>query len=209
MVQRQTSVDLLNQTSDWGVTVSEAKAKRGSGARLLLLGGYALMGIAAVLVLPILAGLLLFPDSNGILHEFAIVAFCVVLGMAFKFQAGKLPRNALQIDYRANEIRLGAQKSNGVFIRERVCGFRQIEHVQVEKDASGSPTLTLTIDGDVFSVRFNETDLESVRDLGAKISAARESAMRAPVRSRIQSRIMGLEASFREVKSRIQSRAVT
>ena len=126
--------------------------------------------------------------------------------MAFKFHSEKTQRNSIQIDYKAAELRLGTQKSDGTFIREKVFSFRDIEDVRVRSGDQNSAQLCLSIMGNDVAIDFNGTDLSSVEGLGSQIIAARESARAAPMRSRIQSKAHGIEASFREIKSRVQSR---
>ena len=200
------SIDLLNHQTEWGMTVSEASGRKSTGKRLLMLGAYVLFGAAALLAMPVLAGALFFPSSDGILLEFAIVAFCLVLAMAFKVQSDKTQRNSIQIDYRANELRLGTQKSDGTFIREKVFSFRDIDDVRVDAVDQNTARLYLSIIGNDVAIDFNGTDIGSVEGVASQIIAARESARAAPIRSRVQSKIHGIEASFREVKSRVQSR---
>lgn len=203
--QAPTSTDLIDQASDWGSTVSEAKPKKGLKARFLLAVAFVLLAVGSILILPVIAGTLFLADTTGILPEIAIVATVLVLAFVFKRKSGNLPRNALQIDYRACEVRLGAQRADGTFIRERVIGFRDIEQVYVDPNPI-DPALCLRIDGEIVSLRFHQADMDSLEALSGKIAAARESALRAPVRSRIQSRILGFEASFREAKQRIRTR---
>lgn len=200
--------DLLNEQTAWGMTVSEKTARKSIMSRILLLGGYSLLAIGSVLVLPILAATFLNAHSSGIWTEFAIVAFCVVVGLAFKIKSGKLPRNSIQIDYKASELRLGFRKPDNTFIRERVINFRDIDSVHVENGNDGSPKLCVALDGSFVSMGFNKAELTSVQELAREIAAARESARQAPIRSRIQSRINGIGASIREVKSRVQSTIV-
>ncbi len=206
--RKANSVDLLNHQSDWGLTVSEASARKSAGKRMMVFGAYILCGAASLLAMPLIAGALFFPSSDGLLFEFAIVAFCLLLAMAFKFQADKQMRNAVQVDYRAAELRLGSEKKDGTFVREKVFSFRDIENVQVKHVDDGTPRLSLMIDGNDVAIAFNGTDLSSVEGLAVQIAAARESALRAPIRSRVQSKIHGIEASFREVKSRVRSTIV-
>lgn len=193
---------LVDRVADWGVTVSEATAKTGIWARFLIVSAYLLVFAGAVLFLPILAGTILGFESQGLAGEIAAVATIATLGLTLKLRAARLPRNALQIDYRATELRLGSERADGVFIRQCVAKFRDIGQV----DASEDGTLSIAVRGKTVTLQFNETDAESLRRLAAQIGAARESALRAPIRSRIQSRILGFDASIREVKSRLTSR---
>ncbi|MEM9427587.1 MAG: hypothetical protein AAGA06_12900 [Pseudomonadota bacterium] len=200
------TIDLLNHQSEWGMTVSEASGRTSTSKRLLKFCAYVLFGAASLLAMPVLAGAIFFQSSEGLLLEFAIVAFCLVLAMAFKLQSDKTQRNSIQIDYKAAELRLGTQKSDGTFIREKVFSFRDIDDVRVRSGGQNSAQLCLSIMGNDVAIDFNGTELSSVEGLGSQIIAARESARAAPMRSRIQSKAHGIEASFREIKSRVQSR---
>ena len=194
--------DMVDRVADWGVTVSEARARKGPMAVALTVAAYFLVFAGAILVLPILAGVFLRFESEGLAREFSVVAIIATLGVALRLRASRLPRNALQIDYRAAEIRLGSERADGVFIRQRVAKFREIGEVTVGVDR----TLSIELRGETVTLEFNGVDGESLDQLATQISAARESALRAPIRSRIQSRIMGFDASIREVKSRLTSR---
>ena len=201
--------DLLDQASDWGTTISEAKAKKGILARLLLLVAFGFLALGSVLILPVIAGSLLYADSSGTFKEIAAVGFILAVALAFKWKSSNLPRNALQIDYRACELRLGAERNAGTFIREQVISFREIEEVYVDYAKPTDPALCIRIPGETVTLNFHQAEQDSLDGLVSKIMAARESALRAPVRSRIQSRIMGFEASFKEAKQRIRTRIVT
>ncbi|MEM7720485.1 MAG: hypothetical protein AAF222_14900 [Pseudomonadota bacterium] len=208
MVERRNGqqIDLLNHQSEWGMTVSEASGRKSLNKRLLKYCAYVLFGAAALLAVPLVAGALFFPGSDGMALEIAIVVFALFLAIAFKFHSDKSERNSIQIDYRAAELRLGTQKTDGTFIREKVFMFRDIEKVRVRESQSGTAQLCVLIQGNDISIDFNGADLGSVEGLASQITAASESARAAPIRSRIQSKAHGIEASFREIKSRVQSR---
>ena len=63
------TADLLNHQSEWGLTVSEGAGRRTVGKRAMIFGAYVLFGAAAVLAMPVLAGFLFFPESQGITME--------------------------------------------------------------------------------------------------------------------------------------------
>ena len=205
----QEATDLLDQASDWGTTVSEKKAKKGLFSRLLLVVGFIFLGLGSVLILPVMAGSMLEADTSGSLQELAVIGFVLAIALAFKMKSSNLPRNALQIDYRACELRLGAERRDGTFIREQNIGFREIEEVYVDEKHAEGPALCIKVPGETVTLHFHEAEEKSLQSLASQIAAARESALRAPVRSRIQSRILGFEASFREAKQRIRTRIVT
>lgn len=203
MSERRTpSVDLIDRIADWGVTVSEARGARGRKAKLLLTLAYALVFAGSILVLPMLVGMILAFEAEGIMSELTVILAIVLVGVLVKVRAARLPRNALQIDYRASEIRLGSERADGVFVRQRVAGFREIEEVSAGPDG----TLVLGLHGETLTLRFNDAEPASIERLASQIAAARESALQAPIRSRIQSKIMGIEAGLREVRSRLTSR---
>lgn len=199
-------IDLLNHQSEWGMTVSEASGRKSLDKRVLKFCAYVLFGAAALLAMPLVAGALFFPTSDGMMLEFVIVALALILAMALKFQSDKTQRNAVQIDYRATELRLGTQKQDGTFVREKVYSFRDIEKVRVRDGEKNGAKLCLLIQGNEIAIDFNAADTASIEGLASQITAAAESARLAPIRSRIQSKAHGLEASFREIKSRVQSR---
>lgn len=202
---RTGKTEILDHHSEWGLTVTERSARKGFGRKLMVFGAYALVAAAAVFAMPLIAGALFFPNSDGLMLEFLIVAIILFGAMAIKFKADDTQRNAVQVDYRAAELRLGHEKKDGTFIRNRVFAFREIDSVDVQKDSEGQPQLCLVTDGNYVSISFNgSTDIE-VKGLASQIAAARESALRAPIRSRVQSKIHGIEASFNEVKSRVRS----
>ena len=197
--------NIIDQATDWGTTVSEATARRTNFSRFLLVTAFALLAIGSVLLIPIMAGTLLF-SSKGAASEMLVVGALLMLALAFKKKSGNLPRNALQIDYHACEIRLGTELTNGTFLRQQVVGFREIENVHVDTANPSGPTLCIGVPGKTVTLNFNHADPADLNALASKISAARESALRAPIRSRIQSRMRGFEASFVEAKQRIRSR---
>jgi len=153
-----------------------------------------MMGLATIYVLPILAGFLLFPESNGLWTEAGLLALLLAFAFFVKHRAKRLPRNSVQIDYKAGEVRLGTQKPDGTFIRQKVFAFREIDHVYVEHEDDNAPKLCLGVRNNTVTIDFNKAQIKSVQDLGAKIAAARESAARAPIRSRVQSGSSGFAA---------------
>ncbi|MEO1537159.1 MAG: hypothetical protein AAFR73_05455 [Pseudomonadota bacterium] len=198
-------IDLLNHQSEWGMTVSEASGRKNISKRMLKICSYFLVAAAGILAMPLIAGALFFPETEGMYLEIAIVVAALVLAAAFKFHADKTERNSVQIDYRAAELRLGTQKSDGTFVRERVFSFRDIEKVKVREGEKGAK-LCILVKGNDIAIDFNKADISSVEGLASQVTAAVESARLAPIRTRIQSKAHGIEASFREIKSRVQSR---
>ena len=131
------------------------------------------------------------------------------MALFFQSQSRKGPRNALQIDYSASEVRLGSQNSDGTFIRHRVCGFRHIQKVSVDSQTPGAPALCLHMKGEDVRITFKDADPRSLDLVAAKVSAASESAKKMPIRSRVQSVLLGIDASYREVGQRVKSRVIS
>ncbi|MEM6386512.1 MAG: hypothetical protein AAF718_09785 [Pseudomonadota bacterium] len=204
--RRNQQIDLLNHQSEWGMTVSEAAGRKTISKHMLKIGAYVLFAAASVLAMPLIAGVLFFPEAEGMYLEAAIVVAALVLAIAFKRHSDKTERNSVQIDYRAAELRLGTQKSDGTFVREKVFSFRDIEKVRAEDGAGKDGQISIRIKGNDIAISFKGADAASIQGLASQITAAAESARLAPIRTRIQSKAHGLEASFREIKSRVQSR---
>ena len=200
------SIDLINQETEWGMAVSEAKGKRSAAGKALMVLGYVLGILGIMAAIPIVAGYMLFPIAVGVWREVLIVIVAVAVALIFKKIATSGPRNALQIDYDAAEVRLGSTNVHGVFARHRVCPFTQIEEVDVFYNADESITLKLIMSAETATISLSNAEQETVEGIVAKIDAAREAARLAPVRSRVQSAVLGFEAGFREVGQRVRSR---
>lgn len=201
--------DLINSETEWGVSVREAKAQTGPLGILMKVSAYTGYFLAAMVATPILIGLAFFPTANGLEKEALVVLAIIGLAAFFQAQSKKGPRNALQIDHSASEVRLGSVKPDGTFIRHRVCGFRHIEKVSVDSSDKENPALCLHLKGENVTILFKDADPHSLDLVAAKIAAASESAKKAPLRSRVQSMILGIDASYREVGSRVISRVVS
>lgn len=200
---------LINHATDWGISVSEIAPQRTRTAICLAVTGYSILFIGSMLAIPIMAGLTFFPAPTGILREIGIVGICVLLALFFNAQSRKGPKNALQIDYAAEEVRLGSVNTAGAFVRHRVCPFRQIDAVTIDGEGSDNPALCLRINGETATIRFAQGDSRALADIASQITAATQAAQAAPIRSRIQSTINGFEASFREVGHRVRSRVTS
>lgn len=201
----QTS-DLINQTSDWGVSVSEANGQKTPAMKALSIAGWSAFLLASLFVIPILVGTTLFSASRDVLVEIGIVGAVVGLAIYFNAQSKKGPKNALQIDYDASEVRLGSIASTGAFVRHKVCPLRSIENVAVDASDPDAPKLSLNMFGEIATIRFSSTDADSLAKLAARIHAAADEARAAPVHTRIISRINGFEAGVREIGHRVRSR---
>ena len=201
--------DLINDETEWGVSVQEAKAQVTVVSGLLKFAAFAVYVVAALVAIPVLIGFAVFPNAEGLAKEALIVLGFVGLAVFFQAQSKKGPRNSLQIDYAAKEVRLGSENSDGAFVRHRVLGFRHIQKVSVDSNAKSHPALCLHLKGEVVTVRFKGADPRSLDFVAAKISAARETAQKEPLRSRVQSVLLGIDASYREVGQRVRSRVVS
>ena len=201
--------DLINHETEWGVSVQEAKAQKSVVARILKAAAVGVYLLSAFVAIPLLIGLVVFPGSEGLTQNALIVLACMGLAAFFQAQSKKGPRNALQIDYSASEVRLGSQNPDGTFIRHRVCGFRHIQKVSVDSLKPGEPALCLHLKGETVRVTFTDADPRSLDLVAAKVSAASESARKMPIRSRVQSVLLGIDASYREVGQRVKSRVIS
>lgn len=200
---------VVNHRTDWGVTVSGAAARNSLATAAMWLLSFSLLTAASLFMLPILAWIYFSGLLEGTLPGAAAVACCLLLALFMGRQARNGPRNALQIDYSAGEVRLGTRRADGAFARQRVCGFRQIARVYIDRSVPSAPSLCLELPGEIATIPFFRGDGAELEETAAMISAAVESARRAPVRSRVQSRILGVEASLREVGQRVRSRVHT
>lgn len=208
-VDRGRTSDLINQTSDWGLSVSESVARKTPAMRALAILGYAAFALASLFVIPILVGTTLFTASRAVLADIGIVGGIVALAMVFNAQSRKGPKNALQIDYDASEVRLGSINTAGAFVRHKVCPLRSIDSVSVDTSAPDAPALTFVMFSETATIRFSNTDADSLAALAARIQTAADEARAAPIRSRIVSRINGLEAGAREIGQRVRSRVTS
>ena len=195
--------------TDWGVSVSEARARGTTSTRFMKVAVFALFFIASIAAIPLLAGALLFPVSSEILLDVAIIVVFILCALVFNTLSKKGARNALQIDYSASEIRLGAVNHRGAFVRHRVCPFSTIDDVYAREKVPGAPELRLIVDDEKLTLRFLNTQITSLEAIANKISEAQKSAQMHPVRTRIKSTIAGLEASYLEVGQRVRSRVVS
>ena len=203
------SKDLINDVTEWGVSVSDRQAKKTAVSIALKLLSYVLICVAMIMVTPILVGITLVPNSEVIIQYIVITIPLVLAAVLFQMLSRRGPRNALQVDYSACEVRLGSVKSDGTFIRHRVCPFSQIEKVYIDRPKDQKPGLCLQMEKETARISFANADGRSLTLLATQISAARETARKMPLSSRIASTVIGFEASAREVGQRVRSRVVT
>lgn len=203
------TTDLINHDTEWGLSVSEATGRKSLALKLLALLGYALVFLGSVIILPVIIGFALFPEASGLGLEAALIMCLVVVAFFLHAQSKKGPKNALQLDFEASEVRLGSINSRGAFIRHKVCHFAKIDDAFVDESDPEAPALCLKLDGETAKVRFLNASVESVGELARKVNAARMAARAAPVRQRVQSALLGIEASAREIGQRVRSRVVS
>lgn len=203
------SSDLVNHDMEWGVSVIESRPRQSVSKRALKVAAYCGFILASFVAIPLLIGIILFPESEGLAKNALLVLGLVGIAAVFQAQSKRGPRNALQIDYAASEVRLGSQDENGVFTRHRVCGFRQIDQVSVDARKRDCPALCLHSGNEIITIRFQDADPRSLDLVAAKISAARESAKKAPLSKRVQSMFLVIDASYREVGQRVKSRVIS
>ena len=201
--------DLLNHEMEWGVSVTESRTRQSLAKRAMKVGAYLGFVLASFVAIPILIGVFLFPDVQALAQNALVVLGLVALAAMFRAQSRRGPRNALQIDYAASEVRLGSQDAQGVFTRHRTCSFRSIDKVSVDATQKKYPAICLQIGNEMVTINFQDADPRSLDLVAAKIAAARESAKKAPIRSRVQSMLMGIDATYREVGQRVKSRVVS
>lgn len=196
-------------TTDWGVSVTEAQAQSTLRMKGLATTGWLAVAVGAFLIIPVLVGSFFFSFSTEILLEACIVIAIVAIGRFFQVQARKGPKNALQIDYDASELRLGSVTPQGAFVRHKTCALRSISSVAVNTSQPDRQTLIIEMFGETATMHFSGSDGDALTQLAAKIQEAADIARAAPIRTRIVSRINGLEAGVREISRRVRSRVQT
>lgn len=209
IVRKSGTSDLINSTTNWGVSVSETSAKKSTLNKGLALVAYVGFILASFLVLPILAGVTFFEASSDVFIDIGIVAGFVATAFTFNVLSKRGPKNALQIDYHAEELRLGSMTAAGAFVRHKVCPLRNIETVSIELDDGEGPVLSLGMLGEIATIRFAQADTKELEALAAKIEQAVDTARSAPISRRIVSTINGFEAGVREIGQRVRSRVNT
>lgn len=205
----QRPASLVSHTTDWGVSVSEATAEKTLAARGFALAGYLSILFASFLLIPILAGVAFFDATREIVIDLGIIGACIAVALYFNAQSRKGPKNALQVDYAAGEVRLGSITKGRVFVRHKVCPLRAIDTVSVDGSEPAAPALSLEMFGETATIRFTNTDVNALHILAARIQAAADEAHSAPLRTRIVSRINGFEAGVREIGERVRSRVTS
>jgi len=203
---RRVSTTLLRESTDWGVAVSEKRVRSfWLNAFLLVLSVFVLF-CGLVLVLPLLVGLMLSAKITAFGSQSMIVVAFIGLAIVFNIHSRKGPRNALELDGNASELRLGFMNRNGAFVRQRVIPLARVEDAFVQDDAQGQPELNFMVDGEQIQIALADAKAERLSDIAAQTCEAASRARIAPRRSRIRSAIAGVGASYREVGNRVVSR---
>jgi hypothetical protein len=203
---RRVATTLVRESTDWGVSVSEKRVRTfWLNAVLLVLSVFVLF-CGAVIILPLLAGLLLSAEITEIGSLTMIVVAFIGLAIFFNIQSRKGPRNALELDRNASELRLGFKNRHGAFVRQRVIPLARVEDAFVQDDTQGEPELNFMVDGEQIRIVLADAKAERLSDIAAQICEAASRARNAPRHSRIRSTIAGIGASYREIGNRAVSR---
>lgn len=203
---RRISTTLVRELTDWGVSVSEKRLRSSWLNAVLLVLSVFVLFCGIVVVMPLLVGLLLSAEIFSIGIQTTIVAAFIGLAIVFNIQSRKGPRNALELDQKASQLRLGYKNRYGAFIRQQVIPLAQVEDSIVQQDTQGQPELNIIVDGEQIRIALADAKAERLTDIAAQICEAASRARNAPRRSRIRSSIAGIGASYREIGNRVASR---
>ena len=203
---RRVSTTLVREATDWGVSVSE-KPVRKFWLNIVLLVLSSLVLFCGLLIAgPLLVGFMLSAQMTGISSTIIIAVAFIGLAIVFKIQSRKGPRNALELDGNASELRLGFKNRYGAFVRQRVIPLARVEDAFVQQDTEGQPELNFIVDGEQIRIALADAKAERLSEIAAQTCEAASRARNAPRRSRIRSAIAGVGASYREIGNRVVSR---
>lgn len=139
---RGVSTTLVRESTAWGDSISEKRVRSfWLNVVLLVLGVFALF-CGLVVARPLLIGLILSAEMTGIGTTIIVAAAFIVLAIIFNDQSRKGPRNAMELDRNANELRLGFKNRYGAFVRQRVISLARVDDAFVQCDAKGEPELS-------------------------------------------------------------------
>lgn len=203
---RRVSTALVRQATDWGVTVSEKRVRKYWINFILLLLSVCGFFLSIVVVLPLLVGMALSAEISGIWRLGVFVAIFVGLAVVFNIQSRKGPRNAIELDSEANELRIGSINRYGTFVRHRVLPLGRIQRTMVEESGATDPELVFMIDGESVRVALADGKAARLEEIASQVDEAALRARNAAGRSRIRSAIAGIGASYREIGNRVTSR---
>lgn len=207
--KKRRAIDIANDRTEWGISLTDSKTQFSLARTVVLALSYLLVFAASLIAIPLLVGLSLSSDAVSILHYMQIIIPLVVVACVLQYFSRRGPRNAMQVDYAACEVRLGTMKPDGTFVRHRVCPLSKIDKVYIERPKGKPAAVCLRMGDEVARITFADADNQSLTLLAAQISAARETAEKMPLTTRITSKFLGLEASAREMGQRVRSRVVT
>ncbi|NNJ67480.1 MAG: hypothetical protein HKP54_05525 [Boseongicola sp.] len=203
---RRVSTALVRHTTDWGVSVSEKRVRKNWLNFVLLVLSVLGLFCGAVLVMPFIFAMAVSAEITGIGRVVAAVLACVGLAVVFNILSRKGPRNAIELDSEAGELRIGSINRNGAFVRHRVLPLARIQNTAVERSPEGDPELNFMIDGESIRVALANGRAERMDEIALQVTEAASRARNAGGRSRIRSAIAGIGASYREIGNRVTSR---
>ena len=203
---RRVSTTLVRESTDWGVSVSEKRVRKiWLNVVFLVLSSFVLF-CGLFIAGPLLVGFMLSAKMTGIGGTIIIAVAFIGLAIVFKIQSRKGPRNALELDANASELRLGFMNRYGAFVRQRVIPLARVEDAFVQDDAQGQPELNFVVDGEQIQIALADAKEERLSEIAARTCEAASRARNAPRRARIRSAIAGVGASYREIGNRVVSR---
>ena len=84
--------------------------------------------------------------------------------------------------------------------------MKLVKNATVERDAKGQPELNIVLDDEEVRIALIDAKAERLHQIAAQVCEAANTARNAPRRSRIESSIAGIGASYREMTNRVVSR---
>ena len=207
--KRRVSTTLVTHSKEWGVSVSEKQVRKFWLNAVLLVFSVLVMFSGLVIFTPILAGMYSSAEMSGIGHTILVVVSFFGVAAFINNQSRKGPRNALELDSNASELRIGFMNRYGVFVRQQVIPLARIEDAFVEYNAQCEPTLKFVVNGEQTQIALADAKPDRLNDVAARINEAASRALKAPRRSRIRSAIAGIGANYREMGNRAVSRIVS
>lgn len=202
---RRVSTTLVREATDWGLAVSEKRVRSSWQNTALLLLSVLVLFCGMLFVLPLFVAFLLSAEVVSLGFQIAVFAGIVGLGLFLSIQSRKGPRNALELDQKASQLRIGYKNRYGAFVRQRVIPLKNVQNATVEENAEEHPELCISLDGEDIRIALIDAKEKRLRDIAAQICTAAMAARKAP-RSRIESSIAGIGASYREMTNRVTSR---
>ena len=197
---------MYGEQLDWGVTVSERKVRKGFQHKLFLTACFLISFTASLYLIPMLIGFMLQADMTNLTLDMLIIVACIIVAAIFNAQSKKGPRNAIEVDHDAAEVRLGSMTPKGAFVRHRVLPLAKIENVYVREGENGQNTLNFVVAEENLAIALADSKLERLNGIAAQVREAADRARTAPRRSRIMSALRGVGANYREIGNRVASR---